>query len=78
MTSWNELVANRKPMRSLVNSAHMLECVKIVQEKYPNATIEQVRPDAWRLVSDGKPLSGEHPAHYACWAEAREAMNVPG
>lgn len=76
MPTWEELLKNRKPIPSLVNSAHLLECVKLVKEKYPTAVIEELDKGWWRLVSDGVALSNKHNSHYACWSEARELLNV--
>lgn len=75
MTSWAELLKNRRPMVSVSNSAHLLECVKEVRGKYPAAVIQEVTPGSWRLMLDVQALSNEHNSHYACWAEAREVMN---
>lgn len=54
----------------------MLECVKVVKEKHPNAQIEPVAENAllWHLMEDGQELSNAHSSHYACWMEAREVQ----
>jgi hypothetical protein len=73
---WSELLKNRTPMVSVMNSAHMLECVDIVRAKFPMAVIEEAGKGLWRVVSEGEAISNPHSSHYECWIEARELMNV--
>lgn len=77
MTDWSTLIKNRQPAVSVTNSAHLLECVQKVMEKYPAAVIEKV-DGGWQLSIDGMVVSGVHNSHYACWAEVMEAMREPG
>ena len=52
----------------------MLECVKIVKEKFPTAQIQSFDKNLWVLVGGSGPLSNPHSSHYECWAEARMIM----
>lgn len=76
MTTWEELLKNRKPVASLQNSAHMLECMAKVREKFPDAEIQEVGKQSWRLVAGDQPLSNAYNSHYKCWQEALEVMRV--
>ena len=75
MPTWDELVKNRSKMPSLRHSGHMLECMRLVQAKHPEAQIAAVG-DKWKLVEMGVDLSNEHTSQYACWAEARKIMET--
>ena len=77
---WSELLKNRHPMASTINSAHMLECMRIVQAKYPDAKIVDLGKDSklWRLELDGEAISNPHNSHYACWIEVREMIDESG
>jgi hypothetical protein len=74
MVDWATLVKNRTPAVSVTNSAHMLECMKTVQEKYPNAQIAEVPKEGWQLKDGDTAMSEINNSHYACWAEVAEAM----
>jgi hypothetical protein len=75
--SWEELQNNRRPIVPLFNSAHMLDCIKKVMAKYPNAKIETVEDGKlWKLANGGEDLSHPHNSHYACWIEG--VMHVTG
>jgi hypothetical protein len=76
MPTWEELLKNRKEIKSLRNSTHMLECMKIVTKKYQKAEIVEDGKGQWRLVNGDEALSNSHDSHYACWMEAREVMRV--
>lgn len=57
------------------DSAHFLECMKLVVAKHPTAKIVTVKQGSlWKLVADGVDLSGPHAAHYACYVEARKNL----
>jgi hypothetical protein len=72
MPTWEELLKNRTVIPSVRNSGHMLECVRIVKERHPNARIVTVADGKqWQLAEDGKYLSNPRPSHYECWLEAR-------
>lgn len=77
MTDWATLVKNRTPAVSVRNSGHMVKCMETVQNEFPKAQIVMVKPGQWQLQIDGQPMSGMHNSHYACWADAKEAMNEP-
>jgi hypothetical protein len=76
MTTWEELLKGRKLVQSQLNSAHMMECMKKVREKYPEAKIVEAGKGLWRLVNGDEALSNPHNSHYACWMEAEEVMRV--
>jgi hypothetical protein len=60
---------------NLQNSAHFLECVEIVKAAHPNAEIKETKAgQLWQLVDGEVELSEEYNSHYACWYEARLAV----
>lgn len=77
MTSWEDLLNKRRPIASVSNSAHMLECMNAVLGKYPKAQI-CTENGMFKLVNESLAMSNYHNSHYACWIEAREAMNESG
>ena len=74
--SWEEMLQKRTLIPSTINSLHMMECIRIVSEKYPRAEIHQTGENSWRLLSEKVFMSNPHNSHYACWAEAREIIDA--
>jgi hypothetical protein len=72
---WAELLKNRRPSVGTRNSAHMLDCMKVVLAAHSKAVIQAAAPGYWRLMLDGLPISNPHNSQYACWEEAREVMH---
>ena len=74
--TYEELLKNRTPIRHLANSAHMMECIARVKEKYPDAEIVEIKGKhiMWKLMNGSVQLSNEHNSHYACWLEARKII----
>lgn len=75
---WEKLLNNRTQMPSLRHSAHMLECIAKVKNKFPKAEIVEVREQLWRLQSGDQVLSHIYNSHYACWSEAARILDVAG
>ena len=73
--SWEELVRNRIPLGPQRNSGLMVAAMQKVQDRYPDAYIEEVeRRKTYAVVGGGKRLSGIHASHYDCWIEAAERL----
>ena len=68
MTSipWETLLKNRTKLRSGRNSGMLIDAMKFVITKYPDAKLVQINPGEWQAEAEGHTISNPHNAHIDC------------